>query len=627
MENGKIKSVQGRESNPHPSAYRAGATSRADESGHDRRPHEAGTRTMIQLKLRWWLCFYFILIGVPMILQLIVGQKVHVPGDIILGGLVPIHQKGGRTKCGAINKDRGIQRLEAMLFALDRINRDTNLLNGIKVGAIILDTCSSDSYALNQSLEFIRSSVNTIDPSAFKCADGSTPKQNFSNKAITGVIGGSYSEVTLRVANLLRLFRIPQISPASTGTSLSDKSRYDFFARTVPSDMFQALAMVDVVQMFNWSYVSMVSSEGQYGDSGMNAFHKEARARNICIAVNEKVPHVSTPETFDTIYKNLLTKGNAKGVVLFTRAEDSRGVLEAAKRANDGVPLMWVASDGWGTQEKLVEGLEEVAEGAITVELQSKEVEEFDEYMKNLTPINNKRNPWFEDYWESVFSCVLPHNVKDNSTPVCSPHLRLDETVGYRQESKVQFVIDAVYAMAHALHALWKDVCEPRGELYCDAMRDYDGGDLYTNYLLNVSFRDLSSETGLSVYLGIMRCLREAVRLKRPERWQNNDWILHVGNARPHTAHVVLQFLAKHSTIQIPHPPYSPDLAPNDFFLYSKLKMNLKGRKFDNVDMIQAESKATLRNLSKSDFISCFDNWKKIWNGCIETGGAYFEKY
>ncbi|UYV77095.1 hypothetical protein LAZ67_14003243 [Cordylochernes scorpioides] len=83
----------------------------------------------------------------------------------------------------------------------------------------------------------------------------------------------------------------------------------------------------------------------------------------------------------------------------------------------------------------------------------------------------------------------------------------------------------------------------------------------------------------------------------------------------PHTVHVVLQFLAKHSTIQIPHPPYSPDLAPNDFCLYPKLKINLKGRKFDNVDMIQAESKATLRNLSKSDFISCFDNWKKRWNG------------
>ncbi|UYV79808.1 K02A2.6-like [Cordylochernes scorpioides] len=56
------------------------------------------------------------------------------------------------------------------------------------------------------------------------------------------------------------------------------------------------------------------------------------------------------------------------------------------------------------------------------------------------------------------------------------------------------------------------------------------------------------------------------VRLKRPERWQNNDWILHVDNTRPHTAHVVLQFLAKHSTIQITLPPYSP----NYFFLYPK---------------------------------------------------------
>ncbi|UYV60191.1 hypothetical protein LAZ67_1000343 [Cordylochernes scorpioides] len=134
------------------------------------------------------------------------------------------------------------------------------------------------------------------------------------------------------------------------------------------------------------------------------------------------------------------------------------------------------------------------------------------------------------------------------------------------------------------------------------------------NGLVHYEFIPFGRTINQEVYLGIMRRLREAVRLKRPERWQNNDWILHVDNAQPHTAHVVLQFLAKHSTIQIPHPPYSPDLAPNDFFLYPKLKMKLKGRKFDNVDMIQAESKATLRNLSKSDFISCFDNWKKRWN-------------
>lgn len=165
------------------------------------------------------------------------------------------------------------------------------------------------------------------------------------------------------------------MSYASTGTSLSDKSRYDFFARTVPPDTYQALALVDIVSSFNWSYVSLVTSEGQYGDSGMAAFVREARARNICIAINEKVPHSATKINFDQILDNLKVKSMARGVVLFLRAEDNRGLLEAAKNANHSNYFTWIASDGWGKQDKLVEGVEGVAEGAITVELQSKEIE------------------------------------------------------------------------------------------------------------------------------------------------------------------------------------------------------------------------------------------------------------
>lgn len=62
----------------------------------------------------------------------------------------------------------------------------------------------------------------------------------------------------LQVANLLRLFQIPQISYASTSAKLSDKSRYDFFARTVPPDFYQAKAMAEILRFFNWTYVSTV---------------------------------------------------------------------------------------------------------------------------------------------------------------------------------------------------------------------------------------------------------------------------------------------------------------------------------------------------------------------------------
>lgn len=93
----------------------------------------------------------------------------------------------------------------------------------------------------------------------------------------------------------------------------------------------------------------------------------------------------------------------------------------------------WVASDGWGKQHKLVEGLEDVAEGAITVELQSHSIPGFDEYMMSLTPERNVRNPWFEQYWEDTFGCVLEKNIPletNHTFNVCSQDLRLSQSVG-----------------------------------------------------------------------------------------------------------------------------------------------------------------------------------------------------
>ncbi|XP_076261780.1 metabotropic Glutamate Receptor [Rhynchophorus ferrugineus] len=420
-----------------------------------------------------------------------------VPGDIIIGGLFPVHEKGEKSPCGHKIYHRGIQRMEAMMFAIDRINADPNILPNITIGAHIIDTCSRDTYALNQSLQFVRASaLNNIDTSSFECQDHSIPRpRNNYTGPVFGVVGGSYSSVSLQVANLLGLFRIPQISPASTAKALSDKTRFKYFARTVPPDTFQSSALVDIVKSVNWSYVSTVYSEGSYGEYGIEVFHREAQERNVCIATAEKVPSTADEKEFDNIIIKLKKKVNARGVVLFTRAEDARRLLMAAKRGNASSHFYWVASDGWGKQQKLVESLEEVAEGAITVELQSTNIPEFDAYMTSLTPEENKRNPWFEQYWEDFFQCTLQKNLplETNVTfNVCNEDLRLSPEYGYEQESKVQFVVDAVYAFALALDRLYKDICfEYDKPGVCPAMTQYDGGDFYQTYILNLNFHDL----------------------------------------------------------------------------------------------------------------------------------------
>ncbi|UYV76739.1 hypothetical protein LAZ67_14001920 [Cordylochernes scorpioides] len=71
-------------------------------------------------------------------------------------------------------------------------------------------------------------------------------------------------------------------------------------------------------------------------------------------------------------------------------------------------------------------------------------------------------------------------------------------------------------------------------------------------------------------YLQVMRNLREAIRQKRPDLWKNKNWLLHHDNAPAHTLLLVRDFLAKNNTLMMPQPPYSPDLAPCDFFLFPK---------------------------------------------------------
>ena len=64
-------------------------------------------------------------------------------------------------------------------------------------------------------------------------------------------------------------------------------------------------------------------------------------------------------------------------------------------------------------------------------------------------------------------------------------------------------------------------------------------------------------------------------------------WVLHHDNAPAHTALSIREFLAKKNIPILPHPPYSPDLAPCDFYLFPKLKSNLKGHHFRTMENIQ----------------------------------------
>jgi hypothetical protein len=75
----------------------------------------------------------------------------------------------------------------------------------------------------------------------------------------------------------------------------------------------------------------------------------------------------------------------------------------------------------------------------------------------------------------------------------------------------------------------------------------------------------------------------------------------------------------------IPYPPYSPDLAPCDFFLFPKKKLQLKGHRFDMTEEIHAESKEVIDTLTFENFQGCMKSWETHWDRRIHAQGDYFE--
>ena len=93
----------------------------------------------------------------------------------------------------------------------------------------------------------------------------------------------------------------------------------------------------------------------------------------------------------------------------------------------------------------------------------------------------------------------------------------------------------------------------------------------------------------------------------------------------PASQTVIREFLTKHQTTAVPQPPYSPDLAPADFFLFSNLKSSLKGRRFQTVEETEENSIRDLRAIPQYTFQDAFHKWKKRWVRCVKNVGEHFE--
>uniref|UniRef100_A0A8B9P810 Extracellular calcium-sensing receptor n=1 Tax=Apteryx owenii TaxID=8824 RepID=A0A8B9P810_APTOW len=360
------------------------------------------------------------------------NQRAQKKGDIILGGLFPIHfgvaakdqdlkSRPESVECIRYNF-RGFRWLQAMIFAIEEINSSPTLLPNMTLGYRIFDTCNTVSKALEATLSFVaQNKIDSLNLDEFCNCSEHIP-------STIAVVGATGSGISTAVANLLGLFYIPQVSYASSSRLLSNKNQFKSFLRTIPNDEHQATAMADIIEYFRWNWVGTIAADDDYGRPGIEKFREEAEERDICIDFSELISQYSDEEEIQQVVE-VIQNSTARVIVVFSSGPDLEPLIKEIVRRNI-TGKIWLASEAWASSSLIaMPEFFRVIGSTIGFALKAGQIPGFREFLQKVHPKKSTNNGFAKEFWEETFNCYLPDGSK-NSPASASFHKGHEESLG-----------------------------------------------------------------------------------------------------------------------------------------------------------------------------------------------------
>ncbi|XP_071790598.1 uncharacterized protein [Asterias amurensis] len=383
----------------------------------------------------------------------------------VIEALFDLHGSG----CDTLRENRFTQ-VQAALFALNKINQDSNILPGVHLSMTVSDICGSVEDAGRVVFQKIKD----------WSFGGGFARQN-GETYLMGMLHSGSNGKAIEESRTLQIVDVPLLASSATSPALSDSEEFPNFLRTVPSDTKQTLAMSEILVSLGLKYVQVINSRGAYGEGGALAFGDAAKKNGVCITNSATV---DSNTNYGMLLSNLMAKPDARVLVLFVTDSDARGLFqEMVDRSVEPGYFQIIASDTWSTRADFIPGLESVAVGALTVTFKSSPIPAFEEFFLTMTPMNQDgSNPFFNEFWSQKFQCDLPSgNTQYGKNCTGSEILTSNDVSSLGMEN----IINVVFVYSMALSNLINKTC-PDGTI-CDAVADVEPGQ-WLQYLHDVDF-------------------------------------------------------------------------------------------------------------------------------------------
>ncbi|KAM3926788.1 extracellular calcium-sensing receptor-like [Leptodactylus fuscus] len=345
------------------------------------------------------------------------------------------------------------QSMEAFKFAIEEINKNPNLLTNITLGFKIFDTCTVLRRATEGTLWML--SGGDVSVPNYHCYEEGT---------LAGIVGDSGSTRSILMAQILGLYRYPQISYFSTSPLLSNRNLFPSFFRTVPSDRFQSQGLAELILYFGWTWVGLLATDNDYGQLGLQVVKQEIVRAGACVAFIENIMTGQANRGAPHIVK-VIKDSSAKVILVLSSDSDFMPVVEELTKQNI-TGKIWIASESWSTSTLLnKEKFQPVLMGTLGFAIHGGKMEGFVEYLNNLHPSKSPNDLFLLEFWEETFSCKWNsiHNSSEGtfnqSIHKCNGGEKL-ESVLANVDLRITFnVYTSVYTLAWALQNLLH--CEP----------------------------------------------------------------------------------------------------------------------------------------------------------------------
>ncbi|XP_076002403.1 extracellular calcium-sensing receptor-like [Genypterus blacodes] len=402
----------------------------------------------------------------------------HKAGDVVLGGLFPVQFMSAFSELLFISKPEdptchgfnlaGFRYAQTMVFAIDEINKNSNLLPNVTLGYSLYDTCIKIPVGFRAGLALVSGKDEQ-----FIMNDTCT-----GNPAVVGIVGDPTTTGSIAISSVLGLYRVPMVSYFATCSCLSDRKRFPSFFRTIPSDDFQVRAIIQILKHFGWTWAGLLVSDDDYGHNVARSFQTDlVQSGAGCLAYLEVLPWGNQPSEFKRIL-DVMKKSTARVVIVFAYNSYLLHFMEEVVKQNV-TGLQWMASEGWTTASLLhTPHLMPYLAGTLGIAIRRGDIPGLRDFLFRVRPDSDHNI--VKTFWEHAFQCRFappPAGWVDAGGALCTGQEDLgnleNEIFDVSTLRPEYNVYKAVYALAYALHDLQQ--CVPgRGPFIGNSCANYE---------------------------------------------------------------------------------------------------------------------------------------------------------